>query len=159
MTSEMDREYFNKYAQGGYSPYTNNDIELFLSDLIPHIKTDLKKWICEVGSADGQLSYELVKRLPGAVSALGIDIAEKILKLYPFNRVCGDAFKMPFNENSMDIVLYPATLHHLFPFEDSLSELKRCLSAGGVAFFLEPNYFHPQRRFFMSNSRLYHLYR
>lgn len=157
-TLEMDREYFNRYASG-YSPYTREDIENLLVDLLPVSSARPIKWICEVGSADGQISLELLKRLPDGPQALGIDIAEKVLRLYPFHRLCGDAFHFPLADNTLDLVCYPATLHHLFPFEHALAELNRILAPNGLAYFLEPNYFHPQRRFFMSNKLLYHLYR
>ena len=157
-TLEMDREYFNRYEQG-YSPYTPNDIEHLLADLLPAAFSRKIKWICEIGSADGQISLELLKRMPQGPLALGIDIAEKVLRLYPFHRLCGDAFKLPLADKTLDLVCYPATLHHLFPFEHSLAELNRVLAPNGLVYFLEPNYFHPQRRFFMSNKFLYHLYR
>jgi SAM-dependent methyltransferase len=53
----------------------------------------------------------------------------------------------------------PATLHHLFPIEDSLAEISRILIPGGVFYCVEPNFLHPQRFFFMRFSRLYQLYR
>ncbi|HLO30006.1 MAG TPA: class I SAM-dependent methyltransferase, partial [Anaerolineales bacterium] len=146
------------YEQG-YSPYTPGDIECLLADLLPAALARKINWLCEVGSADGQISFELLKRMPQAPLALGIDIAERVLRLYPFHRLCGDAFKLPLADSTVDLVCYPATLHHLFPFEYSLAELNRVLAPNGLVYFLEPNYFHPQRRFFMSNRFLYHLYR
>ena len=157
-TLEMDRTYFTRYAEG-YSPYTREDIDNLLADLLPVALARKTKWICEVGSADGQISLELLKRLPEGSQALGIDIAEKVLQLYPFHKLCGDAFHMPLADKSQDLVCYPATLHHLFPFAQALSELTRVLASNGLVYFLEPNYFHPQRRFFMSNKLLYHRYR
>jgi SAM-dependent methyltransferase len=154
----MDREYFNQYSDG-YSPYTYEDTERLLSDLLAVANSKVLKWICEVGSADGQMSHALLRRLRNKPQALGIDIAEKVLRLYPFHRVCGDAFQFPVADGTFDLVCYPATLHHLFPFEKSLAELNRILAPNGLVYFLEPNYFHPQRRFLMSNTRLYHLYR
>jgi SAM-dependent methyltransferase len=155
---EMDRDYFNRY-ESGYSPYTSEDIKLLLTDLVQEINKYKMDWICEVGSADGQFSSELYKILGGNFSIIGLDIAVKVLRLFPFNRVCGDAFYAPLKDKCLDLVCFPATLHHLFPFSAALNELNRVLTPGGLIYFLEPNYFHPQRRFFMSRSKLYHLYR
>ena len=156
--SEMDRTYFNQYVDG-YSPYTSADLDLILADIVSFIASRPPRWVCEVGSADGQFSAELAQRLPDQMPLLGVDIADGVLRRYPFHKLCGSAFQMPLTDSALDVVCYAASLHHLEPFAVSLAELNRVLAPGGLAYFLEPNFFHPQRRFFMSQRRLYHLYR
>lgn len=156
--SEMDRQYFNQYATG-YAPYTSADLDLLLADLVALLASRSRDWGCEIGSADGQFSAELARRLPYEMPLLGIDIAERVLQRYPFHKLCGSAFQMPVVDGALGLVCYAASLHHLEPFTVSLAELQRVLAPGGLVYFLEPNFFHPQRRFFMSRRGLYRLYR
>jgi len=93
------------------------------------------------------------------ISLVGLDIARQVLSLYPFGKICGSAFAMPFKSETFDMVCLPATLHHLFPLNDSLTELNRIIAHGGYLYCMEPNYFHPQRRFFMRYASLYRWYR
>ena len=156
--SEMDRAYFNRYADG-YSPYTAEDLAALLADLVALVTARGSGWICEIGSADGQFSSALMQYLPESFALLGVDIAERVLRHYPFHKLCGSAFQMPVASEARDVVCYAASLHHLEPFSASLSELTRVLAPGGLVYFLEPNFFHPQRRFFMTQRGLYHRYR
>jgi SAM-dependent methyltransferase len=154
----MDRTYFNQYADG-YSPYTPADLELILTDLVTLMASRPWCWSCEIGAADGQFSAELARRMPHPLGLLGVDIAERVLRHYPFHKLCGNAFQLPVLDGALGLVCYAASLHHLEPFNVSLGELQRVLAPGGVVYCLEPNFFHPQRRFFMRHRRLYHLYR
>ncbi|MGE3540973.1 MAG: class I SAM-dependent methyltransferase [Candidatus Tectimicrobiota bacterium] len=156
--SEMDRAYFNRYAEG-YSPYTPEDLEVLLADLVALVRERATGWICEIGSADGQFSSALMDYLPERRALLGVDIAERVLQRYPFHKLCGSAFQMPVISGALDVVCFAASLHHLEPFAASLSELSRVLAPGGIVYFLEPNFLHPQRRFFMTQRGLYHRYR
>jgi SAM-dependent methyltransferase len=156
--SVKDYEYFNKYAKG-YSPYTENDLHLLLEDLLIILKNKPLQWGCEIGSADGQFTEALARCLLNPVSFVGIDIAEKVLRRYPFYKLCGNAFQMPVANGVLDLVCYVASLHHLAPFSMALGELNRVLTPSGIAFFLEPNFFHPHRRFFMNYIKIYNIYR
>ena len=156
--SAQDRRYFNQYADG-YSPYTLADLERLLADLVTLLAPQPPRWVCEVGSADGQFSEALAQHLPRHIPFLGVDIAERVLRRYPFHKLCGNAFQMPLPDAVLDLVCYAASLHHLAPFPMALMELHRVLAPGGLVYFLEPNFLHPQRRFFMTNRRLYSLYR
>ncbi len=53
--------------------------------------------------------------------------------------VCSDARKLPFADNSFDIVTSFAVLHHIWPIDQPISEMLRVLKPGGLAFFNEPN--------------------
>jgi SAM-dependent methyltransferase len=154
----LDRRYFNRYADG-YSPYTADDLQLMLGDLLAAAGARRVERVCEVGCADGQFSSELARQLGSAVQFTGLDIADLVLRKYPFGRLCGSAFTMPCHAASFDLVCYAASLHHLAPFEAALSELARVLTPDGLAYFLEPNMLHPQRRLFVNHPRIYRWYR
>lgn len=157
--SERDIRYFNKFTEG-YTPYTETDLGLIVDSFVSLVKHMPSPRICEVGSASGQFSAELARRLQATrPSFFGLDIAEHVLALYPFHKICGSAFQIPVSNGTFDILCYPASLHHLAPFADAVAEMARVLRFGGYVYCVEPNFFHPQRRYFMRFKSLYRLYR
>jgi SAM-dependent methyltransferase len=157
--SEKDLHYFGQFTSG-YTPYRKSDLDAMLEPMDFVFNQFEKPRICEIGCASGQFSQALADRHPGRdISLMGLDIALNVLSFYPYGKICGSAFKLPFKNNSFNIACLPATLHHLFPIEDSLAEISRILVPGGVFYCVEPNFLHPQRFFFMRFSRLYQLYR
>ncbi|MDH3349890.1 MAG: class I SAM-dependent methyltransferase, partial [Desulfobulbaceae bacterium] len=156
--SSLDKEYFNKFTDV-YSPYHSSDLVTIIKKITELIENGSSCWACEVGSADGQFSRTLEAEVPGKLNLVGLDIADKILKKYPFNKICGSAFQLPLANQSLGLILFPASFHHLSPFPEMLAEVERVLAPGGLVYFLEPNYFHPHRRFFMTHKKIYQLYR
>jgi SAM-dependent methyltransferase len=157
--SKKDVAYFNQFSDG-YMPYTSDDLDRMLGSLENIIRQLPGAKVCEVGCASGQFSDALATRIGhNNICLYGLDIAEKVLATYKYEKVCGSAFALPFADESFDVVCLPATLHHLFPFESSLREISRILRPGGYLYCLEPNYHHPQRFFFMRFKALYNLYR
>jgi len=157
--SDRDTAYFNRFISG-YSPYLEKDLDAMLRPFDSIIGYSKEIRICEIGCASGQFSQSLHRRFTGSpVSFFGLDIALQVLSLYPYRKICGSAFLSPFKDSSFDVLCLPATLHHLFPFDNSLGELKRILAPGGYFYCMEPNYLHPQRYFFMRHAFLYHMYR
>ncbi len=156
-----DKSYFNQFTNG-YSPYSDRDLETMMAlfaDLMKQHREDGTR-ICEIGCASGQFSQMLASRFSDQqISFCGLDIALQVLSLYPYEKICGSAFSLPFKSGSFDIACLPATLHHLFPFSDSIAELKRILLPGGHLYCMEPNLFHPQRYFIMRWRFLYRLWR
>jgi SAM-dependent methyltransferase len=159
--SAIDIEYFNKFTEG-YSPYARSDLDLIVGSVVDLVQAQKSTplYICEVGSASGQFSVELARQLQRKdVSLFGLDIAYKVLTHYPFSKICGSAFQVPVSNGAFDIVCYPASLHHLAPFPDAIAETSRILAPGGYMYCVEPNFFHPHRRYFMRFQKLYRLYR
>lgn len=157
--SEKDLHYFDQFTSG-YSPYRKTDLDAMLEPMDFVFSQFEKPRICEIGCASGQFSQALAGRHAGRnISLTGLDIAMKVLSFYPYEKICGSAFLLPFKNESFEMACLPATLHHLFPIEKSLAEISRILVPGGVFYCMEPNLLHPQRFFFMRFTRLYQLYR
>jgi SAM-dependent methyltransferase len=157
--SEKDVAYFNRFTSG-YSPYVEKDLDTMLEPIDSLIGQFKKLRVCEIGCASGQFSQALAARyMSKSIAFFGLDIASRVLSLYPYEKICGNAFSMPLKSESFDMICLPATLHHLFPFMNSLSELNRILVPGGYFYCIEPNYYHPQRYFFMRHASLYRRYR
>ena len=53
--------------------------------------------------------------------------------------VCLDAMRLPFKENTFDIVFCVGLVHHLDPIDTALHEMVRCLKKGGLICLVEPN--------------------
>jgi SAM-dependent methyltransferase len=157
--SEKDLRYFNQFTSG-YTPYRRSDLDAMLEPMDYVFNQFEKLRICEIGCASGQFSQALAGRYPGRnISLMGLDIAMKVLSFYPYGKICGSAFSLPFKNECFEMACLPATLHHLFPIENSLVEISRILVPGGVLYCMEPNLLHPQRFFFMRFPRLYQLHR
>ena len=65
----------------------------------------------------------------------GIDISRNILQdinLTDGIVVCGDSYSLPFKDNSMDVVVAFAALHHFYNITPVLSEVFRVLKSGGI---------------------------
>jgi ubiquinone/menaquinone biosynthesis C-methylase UbiE len=76
----------------------------------------------------------------------GLDISKKILldaKKYDKNAkfVYGNAEKLPFKEETFDLVLSSEVIEHLDNYNEGISEVYRVLKKGGYAVFTTPNFF------------------
>jgi len=116
--------------------------------LIKNAKLSKKDRVLDVGCYTGLYEYLLERR--GYKNFVGIDVSKdairiakeikKKLKLKSTFAV-GDAENLKFPDNSFDVVLFFATLHHLpkKSMEKSLAEAKRVLRGGGQIVVAEPN--------------------
>jgi SAM-dependent methyltransferase len=60
-----------------------------------------------------------------------------------FHIVCGDAFRLPFPDDSFDFILANSFLHHLPPLDSAVAEFARVLRRGGSYIGREPNFNNP----------------
>jgi SAM-dependent methyltransferase len=85
----------------------------------------------------------------GSVSRyVGIDLSAGSLRIAQRNLgtgiwAQGDACKLPFPDDSFDVVAFSSVLHHLPACELALREAHRVLKAGGAAFAFDPNLLNP----------------
>jgi SAM-dependent methyltransferase len=90
----------------------------------------------------GQATAFLKKQ--GASQITGLDISNNMVKTYiARNPGCsgqqGSVTALPFPEESFDVVVISAGLHHLHPYlDEGLREIYRVLKKGGVFCFWEP---------------------
>lgn len=88
--------------------------------------------LLDIGTGSG-----FVTRCAGGlfVFRIGIDLSSRILvanrTAFDFG-VTGDTDNLPFTDNSFDVVTCFAVLHHLYAFENLVSEVARVLKPGGV---------------------------
>jgi ubiquinone/menaquinone biosynthesis C-methylase UbiE len=157
--SKRDTDYFNSFKDG-YNPYSDEDFDILLEKIVVSVRGIQNPSICEMGCASGQFSSEFEKRIKDQKPVFsGVDIAEKVLELYPFNKIHSSAFNVPVNDSCFDLVCFCASLHHLDPIEKAINEASRVLKPGGILYCFEPNFFHPHRRYFMNLSKLYRVFK
>lgn len=110
---------------------------------------DIKgKRVLEVGAGTGRDSFSIA-RMGAEVFVLdyaenAIKIIEGINKVSPVKviPVRGDAFKLPFKDESFDIVFHQGLLEHFRTPADILNENRRVLKKGGVVIVDVPQKWH-----------------
>ena len=81
------------------------------------------------------------------VNPLLIDSTNHFLRTYKteinYNFVQGYAEKMPFEDSSFDAIISEDTIEHVRSVKETLTECKRVLRKGGIAFLSFPSIRHP----------------
>lgn len=90
----------------------------------------------DVGCASGYMISEVSKTFPKA-EYFGIDIYDKAIeyakKIYPHIEFkVASASKLPFRDNSFDLILFYETIEHVQNPKECLSEIKRVLKRDGT---------------------------
>jgi SAM-dependent methyltransferase len=97
--------------------------------------------LLDYGCYNGWMAPHYARLGPRKIT--GIDISEKGIELArrQYGTLAdfqvGDAHAMPFPDDSFDLVVGRAILHHL-DYETALDEIRRVLRPGGGALFIEP---------------------
>lgn len=105
-----------------------------LKNIVGKIKP---KKILDVGCASGYMANQISKLFPKA-KIYGIDVYDKAVrygkKKYPKIKFkVADAHKLPFTNNSFDLIVSYETIEHVVNPLKTLKELKRVLSENGIA--------------------------
>jgi demethylmenaquinone methyltransferase/2-methoxy-6-polyprenyl-1,4-benzoquinol methylase len=98
--------------------------------------------VLDLGCGDG-LNVNLLYK-SGIKKIVGVDIAPELIKnakkLTPKAKFyISSAEKLPFKNESFNVVLVDSVFHHLMKYEKALSEIKRVLKRNGRLCFIEPH--------------------
>jgi ubiquinone/menaquinone biosynthesis C-methylase UbiE len=109
------------------------------AEMISHVPAGAEE-LLDIGCGTGFFLAELVEKHPRAI---GFDISHAMLKVseqyVPGARVVtGDAERMPFADESFDVVFCKGSLHHMRDHVGFLSDCRRLLRADGVLIMSEP---------------------
>lgn len=115
------------------------------------------KKILELGAADAWLSTHLAKDNDCVALDMyyekphGLEAAEEIMKISNvfFERVVADMIALPFNDETFDMVVICAALHHSSSLTSTLNEIHRVLKSNGKLLLLN----EPSRGLFGTNER------
>jgi malonyl-CoA O-methyltransferase len=98
--------------------------------------------VLDLGSGTGRVTRELKRRYPRAC-VIALDLAPGMLRearrhQWPwrrFERVCGDALRLPLQAGSVDLIFSNLMLQWCEPLPAALAEVRRVLKAGGFFAF------------------------
>ncbi len=96
--------------------------------------------VVDLGSGPGFLSTEVARKSPG-LQVCGIDLSRQMVKGAMRRAICidnvefifGNAARLPFKDNSIDLVVSTGVFHHLKSPRLVFEECYRVLKAGGEA--------------------------
>lgn len=115
-----------------------------IDHIVKHIKFSKSDKVLEIGAGNGYFSYHLSKYC----NLLVTDVNEAVLNLNPVNNklVC-NVNKLPFNDNSFDVVTCFDVLHHVEKIDEALKEMKRVTKK--YIILVEPNADNILQKIFM----------
>jgi SAM-dependent methyltransferase len=125
-------------------PYSHPIVEFFAEQRLSYIQSFLnlseESRLLDVGCGDGFSTYYASKY---KAHIFGVDRSFYMLRKHPLrSRVaCGDAYRLPFQDKSFDVVWSWELLHHLSEPKRALAEMQRVSSKFVVIF--EPNRYNP----------------
>jgi malonyl-CoA O-methyltransferase len=98
--------------------------------------------VLDLGSGTGRVTRELKRRYPPA-RVIALDIAPGMLRearrhrrpWRRFDRVCGDALRLPLRDASVDVIFSNLMLQWCDPLAAALSEVRRVLRSSGFFSF------------------------
>lgn len=122
-----------------YSPESESSYQ----HLIQLIGANGHKEVLEIGCG----SAALLRRLPATLK-VGLEPVSGLLKSAAgeFHGVIGIGAKLPFSDNSFDLVYFKDSLHHVEEKYRAVCEAVWVLKPEGRLVVIEPNALHPQRR-------------
>ncbi|CAN5562842.1 methyltransferase domain-containing protein [soil metagenome] len=140
MTDSEARTTAERYTHGHHESvlksHTWRTIENSASYLSPHLAPGLS--LLDVGCGPGTITVEFAERLaPGRV--VGVDAAAEVIARASgefvrdnLHFVTGDAYALPFEDDTFDIVHAHQTLQHVARPVEMLREMRRVTKPGGI---------------------------
>ncbi len=99
--------------------------------------------IADVGCGEGITLEKLVNTFPGK-NIRGVDAEAENIAICSQHKLpvlAGDVYQLPFDDGSVDCVLFSEVIEHLDHPEQALAEIRRVLRPGGRVIIIFPNDF------------------
>lgn len=105
-------------------------------------KIKKKEKVLDLGCGDG-LNVNILYKL-GVKNIFGVDISPNLIKsagkLTPKAKFyLASAEKLPFKDETFDVVLVDSVFHHFMKYDKAINEIKRVLKKKGRLCFIEPH--------------------
>ena len=129
---EFGKDFFDGNRKHGYGGFYYNPRfwQTVIKDFKKYWNLNSSSSVLDVGCGKGFMLYDLAKLIP-KITIKGIDISkyaiDNAIPEIKKNLVIGDASKLPFADNSFDVVISINTVHNLKKKEcmQALQEIKR----------------------------------
>jgi ubiquinone/menaquinone biosynthesis C-methylase UbiE len=149
---DSEREFFDRYVadHGAFNPFQTRGWETLarrFREMAAPAPTDR---LLDIGCGTG-LSRSVYAGAVG--SYLGVDLSPAAIEAarseYPNDEwQVADACRLPFEDESFDVVAFSSVLHHIPDFPRAVGEARRVLRPGGAAYAFDPNLLHPAMALF-----------
>lgn len=144
LSSWETKEYYSKAKEGSL-----DFSHLGMKILQKYINSSNALKVLDIGCGEGTRLAGLIKNNKNK-EGCGIDISKTAIQLaktnYPYLKfIKSDIEKIPFKDNSFDLIYSAYVLEHLDNPEKLLIEAKRLLKSNGTLILIAPNYGSPNR--------------
>lgn len=131
-------------ASGDFNPFTDRGWQT-LASRFAAVAPEIGLSVLDVGCGTGRSRRIYVDRCSRYA---GIDLSLGALRLarrrfLDSSWLQGDALRLPFRDESFDVVAFSSVLHHIADRRRALAEAARVLRPGGLVFAFDPNLLHP----------------
>jgi len=118
------------------------EVETRLLEQLDYLEKTIPERILDLGSGPGRASAAMKKRWPKS-EVIAVDVALPMLREVPRQtrfwrpiwRVCADAGRLPFSDQSIDLIFSSLCLQWLDDLPAALDEFRRVLRPGGLLLF------------------------
>ncbi|MBU0628859.1 MAG: class I SAM-dependent methyltransferase [Nanoarchaeota archaeon] len=92
--------------------------------------------LLDIGVGNGEIANELAKV---SKEVMGIDLIDETVPNKKFKFMLVKSYKLPFKDNSLDIIISNHVLEHITNQKGHLEEIKRVLKNNGICYLATPN--------------------
>jgi len=118
------------------------EVEARLLEQLDYLETKIPARILDLGCGPGRASAAMKKRWPKS-EVIAVDVALPMLREVPrqtrfwrpIKRVCADAGRLPFADQSVDLIFSSLCLQWVDDLPGALDEFRRVLRPGGLLLF------------------------
>lgn len=155
---EGEKSFFSHFSGGDYDVFTDNGYRRILSFFNKEIGVREDDKVLDLGCGSGAFTRYL-SGLSAKVFALDIswDLMRKSSGKGEIRFVAADIEKLPFPDNSIDIVVFSGVLHHFQSLAGPAGEAYRVLKKGGRCFAFDPNNDNPVMWVFRNKKSPFYL--
>lgn len=124
-----------RVRQETHAKYTVPD-RSFAQWVLQRINWKDKTWLLDIGSGPG-LYYNKMNVQKNNIRYVGMDLVSGMLENHPANEnngylTSGDVQKLPFEDDTFDVVMANHMLYHVDDMDAALAEIKRVLKPNGM---------------------------
>lgn len=139
---QAEKDFFSNFAEG-YDVFTEKAYKRLLDIFIREIHPVHDEIIVDIGCGSGAFTEKVFNLCKGN-SVVGMDMSQVMIEKAKdrnaeIDYIVGDMEKMPYHDESCDIVILSGVLHHLNGLDAAIKEMYRILRRGGRCFAFDPN--------------------